>query len=165
MRYCIFLLLLIVCSCGKSRKKENVNGIWIPEVVDWKDGGFDTYYINEDTVVIITSEQKLIHDSIYFRTEPGINVKKGILNPIADHKYLLPYRTLYRFIKLPGTDANDVVTDTISVVPSNDAGLQLNINGKNFIQGKLYTHEARKAIISIATKMVPELEKHPEEFD
>jgi hypothetical protein len=165
MRYFIFLSLLIICSCGNSRKKENVNGIWVPEVVDWQDGSFDTYYIKEDTVIIISSMQKLIHDSIYFRTEPGFKIMKGVLKLVGDQKYLLPHRILYRTLKLPGINSDDIITDTISVVASNDTTIKLNINGINFIQGKLYTNESKESIITMATKMVPDLEKHPEEFE
>jgi hypothetical protein len=162
MRYFIFLSLLIFCCCVKSRKKESVNGIWIPEVVDWKEGSFDTYYIKDDTVVIISSEQKMIKDSIYFRTEPGLNLMKGVLRPVADRKFLLPHRTLYRFIKLTGAKADEILIDTIFVVPSKDTVVRLRINGINFIQGRLYTRVSRELIIATATIMVPYMEKHPE---
>jgi hypothetical protein len=165
MRYFVFLSLLIFCCCGKSKKMENVNGIWIPEVVDWKEGSFDTYYIKDDVVIIISSEQKMIKDSICFRTEPGFNVMKGVLRPVADGKFLLPHRTLYRFIKLSGVKADEFLTDTISVVPSKDTALRLSINGINFIQGRLYTRDSKESIIVIATKMVPDMEKYPERFE
>lgn len=165
MRYLIFLLLLIFCCCGKSKRKENADGIWIPEVVDWKEGSFDTYYIKDSTVIIISSEQKRLNDSIYFRTEPGFNVKKGVLRRITDGKFLLPHRILYRFIKLPGIKADETFTDTISIVSSKDTAVRLNINGLNFIQARLYTKESRESIISIATEMVPDMEKHPEKFE
>ena len=163
MRYFIFLSMVIICSCGKSPNKENLNGIWIPEVVDWEDGSFNTYHIQEDTVVIIASMQKMIDDSIYFRAEPGYSLMKGVLSPVEDRKYLLSHRALYRFIKLPGLP--DVVTDTISVVASNDTTIKLNISGINFIQSKLYTGKSKELIITMATKMAPEMEKHPEEFE
>jgi hypothetical protein len=165
MCYFVFLSLLIFCCCGKSRKKENVNGIWIPEVVDWQEGSFNTYYIKDDTGIIISSEQKMIKDSIYFRTEPGFNVMKGVLRPLADGKFLLPHRALYRFIKLPGIKADEILADTISVVPSKDTAVRLSINGINFIQGRLYTRDSRESIISIVTEMVPDMEKHPEKFE
>jgi hypothetical protein len=162
MRYCIFLSLLIICSCGKSQKKENLSGIWIPEVVDWEDGSFRTYHIQEDTVVIISSLQKLIDDSIYFRTEPGFSVMKGVLTPAAEGKYRLQHKALYRFMKIPGLP--DVATDTISVIASNDTIQKLNINGVNFIKGRLYTGKSKEAIIEMATQMAPDMEKHPERF-
>jgi hypothetical protein len=162
MRYFIFLSLLIICSCGKSQNKENLNGIWIPEVVAWEDGSFNTYHIQKDTVAIIASMQKMIDDSIYFRAEPGYSLMKGVLSPVADRKYLLSHRALYRFIKLPGLP--DVATDTISVVASNDTTIKLNINGINYIQARLYTDKSRELIITMATKMAPEMEKHPESF-
>lgn len=162
MRYCIFLSLLIICSCGKSQKKEDLSGIWIPEVVDWEDGSFRTYHIQEDTVVIISSLQKLIDDSIYFRAEPGFSVMKGVLSPVADQKYQLQHKALYRFIKIPGLP--DVGTDTISVVASGDTIQKLNINGKNFIQARLYTGKSKEAIISLATITASRMETHPEEF-
>ncbi|HTI91941.1 MAG TPA: hypothetical protein VL727_15205 [Puia sp.] len=157
--------MLIISCCDKSRKKGSVNGIWIPEVVDWKEGSFDTYYIKDDTVVIISSEQKKIKDSIYFRTEPGFNVAKGVLRPIAEGKYLLPHKSLYRFIKLKGANADGTFTDTVSVVSLKGTPVRLNINGINFIQGRLYTKESRESIISIVTEMVPDMEKHPEKFN
>jgi hypothetical protein len=158
-------MALAFCCCGESRRKDNVDGIWIPEVVDWKEGSFDTYYIKDSTVIIVSSEQKKINDSIYFRTEPGFNVRKGSLRCIPDGKFVLPNRVLYQFIKLPGIKADETFTDTISIVSSKDTAVRLNINGINFIQGRLYTKESKESIISIATKMVPDMVKQPEKFN
>jgi len=164
MRYIIFLSLLIVCNCAKSQIKEGIHGIWIPKAVNWKHGSsFKTYHIKDDTVVIISSFQKLIHDSIYFRAEPGFSVMKGVLKPVAEGKYLLPHRTLYRFIKISGRP--DVGTDTISVVVSKGKTQKLNINGKDYIPGKLYTGESKQAIVFLATVTAPRMETHPEEFE
>ncbi|SFF11513.1 hypothetical protein SAMN05518672_1186 [Chitinophaga sp. CF118] len=41
----------------------------------------------------------------------------------------------------------------------------IRINGIPYRQGNEYTIEGKESIISIATKMVSEIEKHPENFN
>lgn len=164
MKLVTISLAIVLFSCAdKENKRTGLNGIWIPQNVNWKDGNFDTYYFPDDTsVVIISSVQKKIGDSILFRTEPGFNIKKGVVEALPNGQFKISYKFIYRFVKLTTANADKVFEDTAKVMQPNQS---LQINHILYQRANTYTKESRDAITAIATKMVPDIEQHPEKFN
>ena len=141
-----------------------LSGIWIPVKVNWKEGDFNTYYFGPDSsVVIISSVQKKIKDSIYFNTEEGYNIQAGTIKPESSKITIASTKMLYRFIKLSGFDYNKVFIDTIVKI-SRDGTALLRINGELFHRANLYKTVSKEEIIGIATKTVPMMKKDPGKF-
>lgn len=161
----IFAILILSYSTQRDQKLPSIRGIWIPQKIDWRDGDFYTYYFPGDSsVVIIASVQKKIRDSIVFGTEPGFNIRKGKIRPISGTQFAISGKTIYRFIKLTGKNADETFEDTVTIGYKN--GTQsVKINGTVYQKGGLYRNESKERIVSIATKMAPEIEKHPEKFE
>jgi hypothetical protein len=158
-----FVLLLLSCNGPQERKPPAASGIWIPRMVDWKEGDFSTYYFVDGlTAIVISSVQKNLHDSIYFATEPGFIIKKGIVGPMPDGRFSIGGKTIYRVFKLAGVDWREPFQDTVTI---GEGGRSMVINGIAYIQGDRYTQESKQRIHDLATKMVPDIESHPEKFE
>lgn len=156
--------LFVSCSNdnGKQeRKLSGVGGIWIPREVNWQgEADFSTYYfVDDSTAVVLSSVQKNLHDSIYFATESGFNIKKGVVRPMSDGRFSIIGKTIYRFIQMDGPD--QAFQDTVVV---GEGSQSMMINSVDYIQGDRYTRESKQRIRDIATKMVPDIERHPEGF-
>lgn len=160
-----FVLLLLSCSGKQEGKLSSIRGIWIPRTANWQEGDFSTYcFLNDTTAVVLSSVQKNRQDSIYFATEPGFNIKKGIVRQMADGRFSITGKTIYRFIKLTGADGKEAFQDTVAV--DDEKGRQsMMINGVPYVQGDRYTQESKRRINDIMTKMVPDIENHPEKFN
>lgn len=163
MRVFFFVISFICLRCiGKNDKPPlNIKGIWIPRKVDWKDGSFETYYFKDDsTVVIISSVQKKLKDSILFNTESGFIIKKGEIKKI-NSKFLITYRVIYRYVKIVG-EGNKLFTEKITIEPN---GKSISINEVLYQPGDLYTKDSKERIEIMATRMVSDIEAHPERFN
>jgi hypothetical protein len=136
-------------------------GYWIPRTVNWKEGDFSTYYfVDDSTAVVLSSVQKNLHDSIYFATEPGFNIKKGVVRVMGGGRFSITGKTIYRFIKVGGLDEG--FQDTVSIGEGNQSMV---INGVAYIRGDRYTQESKQRIQNIVTEMVPDIQRHPEKFE
>lgn len=153
---------------SNSTKKSiiELKGIWMPEKINWQDGDFDTYYFpNDSSVIIISSTQKRINDSILFNTEEGFNLMKGSLSFSSDSSIETKPKTLYRFIKLVDSAGREVFLDTsVILIKPIQAQNELWINKTLYIRASQYTEQSKQDVINIATKMVSEIEKHPEKY-
>jgi len=159
-----FLIFCIACNNRQKEKIASIRGIWIPQEIDWGQGDFETFYFQSDTsVVIISSVQKKVKNSIIFATEPGFNIKKGVIKPIGNDQFVISGAVIYRFIKVVGGGI-DAFQDTVTVSAEDSARL-IRVNGVSYQKGVLYTNESKERIVSIATKMVPDIENHPEKFN
>lgn len=161
----IIVLSIILCNFGCNGKSQTLSGIWIPQTVNWKEGDFSNFYfLNDTSVVIIPSTQKKIKDSIYFETEPGFNLLKGSIKQTSLNTYLISSKAIYRFIKLPDLTGNEIYIDTLHVIRQYNKIAKIKINSSFYVPGNLYTKKSKESIYSIVTKMVPEIEKHPEKY-
>lgn len=163
MKTILFLITSICLSCfsGKEKNVSDIKGIWIPKKINWKSGDFDTYYFRGDSsVVIISSVQRKQKDSILFNTEPGFNIKKGEIKFI-NNEFLISYKVIYRHIRI--VDEQDkVYTEKVNMEPD---GKLIRIDGVVYDRGNLYTNESKENIEKISTRMVSDIEEHPEKFN
>lgn len=164
------VMFLYSCSHSSSQMKKiqrpELKGIWIPEKINWEEGNFNTYYFpNDSSVIIFSSVQKKINDSIHFNTEEGFNIFKGSLIFSSDTNVIIKAKTIYRFIKITDSAGNEIHSDTSIVLTlPKDSIKSIQLNNSTYIRAIQYTEESKHSIISIATKMVSDIEKHPERF-
>lgn len=91
MHTSIFLIIiLILLGCNENQAPEKLEGIWIPETIDWKDGSFKFLRMHDTSFIQISATQsKDDKDSIYFMVEPGLNFTasriKAINNSVIVH--------------------------------------------------------------------------------
>jgi hypothetical protein len=168
----IILLIIFLNGCSQApepltTKLENhiateLKGIWIPKIINWTSGDFDTYYFpNDSSVIIISSAQRKTGDSIYFNVEEGFNIKKGALLPSLDSNILIKAHTIYRFIKMTDSIGNEIKSDTTIVLELPKGSTKsIQLNGLSYIPAVQYTQESRRNVINIATKMVPSIDKN-----
>jgi hypothetical protein len=167
MKLLILLPAILYLSYFGQREVKPVNfkGIWIPKKVNWKNGNFDTYcFLDDSSVVIISSDQKRIKDSIIFKTEPGFIIKKGTIKSISDERFSISYKIIYRFIKLKGGEDNKIFEEIVTTQPGENKQIVI-INEIRYQRAFQYTNASKESIFKIVTKMVPEMEKHPEQFN
>jgi len=121
MKLLIVFPTILYLSCFELRdvKPADFKGIWIPQKIKWQDGNFDTYcFLDDSSVVIISSVQKKVKDSIVFRPEPGFNIKKGTIKLISEMRFSISYKIIYRFIKLTDVDENKTFEDIVTAQPA-----------------------------------------------
>lgn len=174
MKLILIVIIIFLYGCSQTPKLPTtkltnsliteLKGIWIPEKINWIDGDFDTYYFpNDSSVIIFSSVQKKVGDSIYFNTEEGFNLKKGILSLSLDSNILIKAHTIYQFIKRTDSAGNEIKSDTsIVLVLQKDSIKSIQLNGLTYVPAIQYTKESKQSIINIATKMVPDIERHPQ---
>jgi hypothetical protein len=158
-----FFILYIACNWIQDEKPTSINGIWIPQEINWEQGNFETFYFQgNSSVIIISSVQRKVKDSIIFATEPGFNIKKGVIKSIGNNKFVISGTVIYRFIKLTGV-TNDAFQDTVIVSLENHRHL-IKVDTVSYQKGALYTNESKRRIVAICTEMVSDIEKHPEKY-
>ena len=172
MKSIIIPVIIFFYSCSQTPKPSTtklsnlliteLKGIWIPEKINWTNGDFDTYYFpNDSSVIIISSVQRKTGDSIYFNTEEGFNIKKGALSLSLDSNILIKAHTIYQFIKMTDSAGNEIKSDTsIMLVLQKGSIKSIRLNSLRYIPAVQYTEESKQSIINIATKMIPDIEKH-----
>ena len=165
MRILLIGAMLLAINYGFCQvTPPKLSGIWIPVKVNWKSGDFNTYYFGSDSsVVIISSVQKKIKDSIYFNTEEGYNIFAGTTKPESSKVTIASTKVVYRFMKISGFDYNKVFKDTIVRIYNNGSTL-LRINGVLFHPARLYKAASKEEVIGIATKTVPMMKKDPAKY-
>jgi hypothetical protein len=124
-----------------------VGGIWIPVTKDH--GNFATYCISSDSsVVIITSTQKRVGDSIAFRAEPGFVVRKGTLKWTGkefeiDARLIDPY-----FNEKKSSLEKIPVAATVFQYE-----MELVIGGERYKRALMYTEASKDSIYNIVSKV------------
>ena len=156
MKSIIISVIIFFYSCSQTPKqsttelsnpiKTKLKGIWIPEKINWKNGDFDTYYFqNDSSVIIISSVQRKTGDSIYFNTEEGFNIMKGILSPSLDGNALIKVHTIYQFIKITDSAGNEIKSDkTIVLKLQKDSIKAIQLNALNYIPASIYPRKQAK---------------------
>jgi len=140
-----------------------LNGIWIPESINWEDGSFKILYIRDTSFVQIASNQsKDDKDSIYFMVEPGFNLSAGTIH-INDNIAVIYIQDLYKHTPLISDNLpSSVKVDTIYLdEKKNDA---LMYQEKLYRKTVLFKNESQDKIDSIAINFAQFLKKgKPEE--
>lgn len=158
MRLLISLLLIALLSCkdNNNQTSEKIQGIWIPETIDWKDGSFKILSIRDTAFIQIASTQSKDHlDSIYFMTEPGFNLSAGAID-IRDTIAVVSFRDLYKHVPLINDKfPSSIKVDTISINDSNVFIYQ----GKPYKKTSMFKSESKEIIDSIAINFVKFLKK------
>jgi len=172
MKSIIIQVIIFLFSCSQTPKPSiiklsnpliaELQGIWIPEKINWANGDFDTYYFpNDSSAIIISSVQRKTGDSIYFNAEEGFNIKKGTLSLSLDSNILIKAHTIYQFVKMIDSAGNEIKSDTsIVLVLQKGSNKSIRLNNLTYVPAVEYTEESKQSIINIATKMVPDIEKH-----
>jgi hypothetical protein len=163
MRYTYILALFLgFFSCSNSSKEINdLNGVWIPKIIDWKDGSFETLYIYDDTSFVKLGSTNFLSkkDSIEFMIESGFNLSAGTLGISKNEFVRLSYRIWYRNIKIVGEKLpSSIMNDSIAVHHVKDS-LVIKYSGKDYSRTSYITHEGYKKLKSIVKIVLPELKK------
>lgn len=154
---CIFL----TCCTIERQKENNIYGIWVPEDINWSDGSFETFYFFNDTsYIILTSTQKIIQDSIYFETEPGLILNSGTMYVNNNKTIELKGRILYRFINLSGeATPTNIIKSSIKLNTNGSFIKSFNYGNVKFIKTSKYTKQSVNSIKSISIKMVENINR------
>ncbi len=153
--------IILLSGCTDIDKSQKIEGIWIPEKVNWHDGSFHTFYFYNDTsFVLLASTQKMINDSIYFQAEPGFRVNEGRIIVRKDNEVTIAYKVLYAFIRMIGEKyPGDEVRDTIRLSDVNNDIIGFEYKGTSFVKTDRYTQRSVQIIKSFPVEMIPELKK------
>lgn len=145
----------MVLSCCTTPRSFSLDGIWIPKVIDWNDGNFSAFYFSKDSLIIVTSTQKLINDSIYFCAEPGYILKQGFVETTSSSIYYIKFRTLHKFLKFPDdTIPSSFIADSLVLHHNRAAINAFTFMGKEYVKDTLFTKQSVNAIQYMATKDV-----------
>jgi hypothetical protein len=157
----VFMLLSFMACKPESSYNCNINGIWIPQMINWEDGSFNTFYFYNDTsFIMLSSTQKQIKDSIFFQVEPGFVLKQGTFISLNSIKAEIKSHVLYRFITLPGdTTPSTLLKESLTLVKEGKNIVSFEYNGSKYIRTSKYTSQSANTIKNLATKMAPDLKK------
>lgn len=127
-----------------------IQGIWIPEVIDWqsveipdinqtKKSSFHILDFEPSGVFFLfSSTQALDNDSIYFQSEPGIVICKGVWS-VEKEDIKVEYRTVYQTLKID--DDSKIQHKTL---PFKDG--KIFFEGTFYEQGNTLTVKSRRRI-------------------
>lgn len=157
----VFILLSFVTCKTEEPYKPNINGIWVPESINWEAGSFSTFYLYNDTsFILLSSTQKYIDDSIFFQAEPGFILRQGAVISIDSSKAEINSRVLYRFITLPGeTTPSALINENLSLMTEGRNIASFEYKGVKYVRTNKYTSQSVSTIKNLATKMAPDLKK------
>lgn len=157
----VFILLSFMACKVEEPLKPIINGIWVPEMINWEDGNFNTFYVYNDTsFIILSSTQKYLNDSMFFLAEPGFVLKQGAVINLDSIKADINSRVLYRFITLPGdTTPSALINESLSLVTEGWNVSSFEYKGVNYVRTDKYTSQSINTIKNLATKMVPDLKR------
>jgi hypothetical protein len=158
MRVLIFFLLIALFSCtDNNQNPERVQGVWIPETIDWDDGSFKFLFIRDTAFTQISSTQsKDDKDSIYFMTEPGYNLSAGTIH-VRDTVAVVSFQDLYKHVPLISDKfPSSIKIDTIYFNKGNSFILY---QGKPYKKTNMFKRESKDIIDSIAINFVQFLKK------
>ncbi|WP_276484149.1 hypothetical protein [Paraflavitalea pollutisoli] len=70
----------------KAKPAPSLNGTWIPEKINWKEGSFYSLLIQQDTSItlVAATSHKNKDGSIDFGTQPGFIVRHGTIIPVSN---------------------------------------------------------------------------------
>ncbi|MDB5145238.1 MAG: hypothetical protein JWQ66_3951 [Mucilaginibacter sp.] len=162
MKYIALLtMILFVVSCDRNIKKD-LNGIWIPEKIDWKQGNFETIYIYNDTsfVKIASTNALLKNDSIAFSTDEGFIFSSGNVKNLNGEQVKLSYRIWYKFIKmnhekLPGK----LIIDTVNIMTNDNHTLLLKYHNEDYLRTNKFTKNSKRQLLNIAADFLELIKK------
>ena len=161
MKKTIFILIILsLISC--SSKKSDINGIWIPQSVDWSDGIFKTFYFYNDTsLIILLSTQKYINDTIYFEAEPGFALSEGKIISLNRNFIEIESRVIYRYFTLPGESPIPTawVKENLTLSYKKDSLISFDYKDEKYTKTNRYRSQNVEGIKDIAVKMVPDIKK------
>ncbi|MFN8349575.1 MAG: hypothetical protein U0X91_31535 [Spirosomataceae bacterium] len=159
MKYKIILFFLLQISCENSN--ENYNGIWIPETINWKEGNFETIYIENDTSFVKISSTNLLlrSDSIQFMTEPGFILSAGSIIK-TDNKFLeAKYNIWYKFINLQGEKLpSKTIKETIKIEKKANM-ISLIYRNKIYLKTNKFSNESKIQLLNISNGFLENLKK------
>jgi hypothetical protein len=152
----LLTIILLVISCDRNIKKD-LNGIWIPEKVDWKKGDFATIYVYNDTsfVKIASTNALLKNDSIAFSTDEGFVFSSGNVKNLNGAQVKLSYRIWYKFIKmnhekLPGK----LIIDTANIVTKDNHTPHLKFHNEDYLRTNKFTKNSKRQLLNIAANFL-----------
>jgi hypothetical protein len=157
----VFIFILFTACKTEHSNKPSLIGVWIPQIINWKDGNFNTlYFYNDTSLLILSSTQKYLNDSIFFQAEPGFVLKYGTVISSDSSKAEINSQVLYRFITLPGDNTpSAIVNESLSLVTKDKNVASFEYQCLRYVRTNRYTNQSVKNIKDIATKMVPDLKK------
>jgi hypothetical protein len=102
MHASIFLVIIFVLlGCKENQTPEKLEGIWIPETINWKDGSFKFLRMHDTCFIQISATQsKDDKDSIYFQVEPGLNFSAGRIVANNNNTAIVHFKDLYKHVPL-----------------------------------------------------------------
>lgn len=156
MRLLLFLIVVTSLSCKNTNQTPGkLQGVWIPETIDWKDGSFKILSIRDSCFTQISATQsKDDKDSIHFMIEPGFNLSAGAIH-IKDTVAVVSIRDLYKHIprlgeKIPGS----MRIGTLNVLDSKGF---LVYQGKYYKKTNMFKRESQDIIDSISINFAKKL--------
>lgn len=155
-------LFIILISCSnRFKSKDNLNGLWIPDSVNWKNASFESILIFDDTsfVKIASTNILLKNDTLQLMTEPGFVLSSGIIKDLNHNMKTISYRTLYRYIQIEGEKIpSEIINDTLKVDRGKDS-LLLYYSNKLYRRTNKISKESQERLKSLVDTFLPELKQ------
>lgn len=166
MKKAIFILsILALISC--SSKISDISGTWIPQSVDWDDGNFRTFYFCNDTsLIILSSTQKYINDTMYFEAEPGFALSEGKIIAVKRDLIEIESRVIYRYFTPPGEAPVPTawVKENLTLSYKKDSVISFHYKDEKYIKTNRYSPQNVERIKNIAVTMVPYIKENNYDF-
>ena len=157
-RITIIIIAVIAVSCRNT--PVNLNGIWIPEKINWQEGSFHTIYIYNDTNFIRFASTQTKNDSIEFMTGEGFVLEYGHLQRDSDKEVPVSFNVLHRSVRIVGEELPGIlVNDTLKLIENTPEKKSLKLGNETYNKTNIYTYESKQRMIALAKNLVPELLK------
>jgi hypothetical protein len=113
----LILIIFVLLGCKENQTPAKLEGIWIPETIDWNDGSFKFLRMHDTSFIQISATQsKDDKDSIYFMVDPGLNFSAGRIDANNNNAAIIHFRDLYKHVPLISEKfPSEVKIDTIYI--------------------------------------------------
>lgn len=153
----LVVFLFFIKSCETN---PNLNGIWVPEKIEWKSpnvgieeidsslfSSFKTLHLmgNNKLLVYQTTNTKDEKDSLIFQSEPGIRVFSGSWKFENKEKLKFDYVLAYQLISVTG------IKTTYSKTALYNSG-KIIFEDNSYVLTSKYDQESLKKLIKYSTK-------------
>jgi|GEM_PF-5600482 len=148
----VLCMLCFLACMGQEKTVNRLNGFWIPESIDWKEGSFETFcFLDSGFMKIASSQVRVAKDSISYFSEPGFIVNAGSFQTHENY-ITISHRVLYRFIGIVGENLpGDLITDTLWLKNKKDHTVSFSYQLTKYVQTSKINFESRERLKSIAT--------------
>ena len=155
------VLLCTVLTSFKKNQPSEINGIWIPKNINWKEGSFNTIYVYNDTnfIIVASSQNKNKNGTINFMSEQGLVISYRHIGKCGtDYSYPITYRLLHRSVTLSDEKLpSDFIKSFFLLRNKSKSKNELTFNNEAYLKTSLYTKSSIDKLKSLKNKFVPQL--------